>query len=677
MRRMVHGMPLLAALALGALGCDPPESTPEAEPDSARPDSARPDPEPDPSPDPAPDPAPDPEPEPGACVTDADFFAAEVEPILSADCVVCHREGGAGALTRYVLQPFDGPAATAANHALLVGLVTDHPDFGALLVDKPTNAVSHGGGRRFDAADPRATALRRFVERARDPEDCVEPAPPIEDPCAPGAVRPGTTALRRLTDSQYRHSVADIFGVEVPPGLFPVTTLDRDFRTWAVNNTVSAAGAESIMLAAEHVAARVDADAGVTCAEEPADCGRRSALHLAERAFRRPLRPAEAALIEGLFAADLEPQAALRRAVELILQSPQFLYLSDAPGAPEADAAPLDPHALAARMSYFLVDTAPDDALIAAAAAGELSTRAGVAAQARRLVADPRARRALTAFHRDWLDVWRLQNTTRDPARYPAFGPHTVDAMLTELDLFVTEVVWAGDARFDTLLYGDVTWVDRALAPIYGLPDPGDGWHRVRLDGDRPGVLTRSAFLAAHAYAGSSSPVQRGAFVLHDLLCETLDPPADVNMDLPEPSEEARTIRERLRQHWTAPACRACHERIDPIGFAFEHFGALGEWRDTWDDGLPIDASGAFEEQGVFDGAAEMIAAVGAAEQVRTCYATRWFEYAVGRPAEPEDTCAVRALAERFAASDGDIRNLLVDITLTDAFRYRPLDEER
>ncbi len=675
---------LLPGLILGLAACDPPSEPTAADAAAGQ----APEPEPQPGPDmPAPEPEPEPEPEapgpePDACVDDADFFAASVQPILAGDCIMCHREGGAGALTRFVMRPFDEADAEAANQRLLAGLVVEEDGFAGLLLDKPTNVVSHGGGRRFEVNDPRADVLRAFVRRSLDPEDCVQEMAPAADPCAPGTIRPGRSELRRLTDSQFTHSVADIFGVDVPPGLFPATVRDREFRTWPVNNTVSAAGAESIMLAAEYVASRFDVASAVTCAEAPADCGRRTVVALARRAFRRPLRPAESALLDRVFAAGLPAETAVRQAVELLLQSPQFLYVADTPAEPSpaarADgAAPLDAYALAARLSFFLADTAPDAALIAAAEAGELSTRAQIAAHARRLVADPRVRRGLTAFHRDWLDVWRLQNTTRDPERYPGFGPHVVESMLTELDLYVTEVVWAGDGRFDSLLYGDVTWVDRTLAATYGLPDPGEGWHRVRLDDDRPGILTRSAFLAAHAYAGSSSPVQRGAFVLHDLFCETLSPPQDVNMDLPEPTAAAPTIRERLEQHWTAPACRACHTRIDPLGFAFEHFGALGEWRDTWEDGTPIDASGDFEMAGGFDGAAEMIGRVGTAAEVRACYATRWFEYAVGRPAEPADACTVQTLAARFAETDGDIRNLLVDITLTDAFRYRPLEGGR
>ncbi len=676
---------LIGCAALALAGCDDTRTTQLAPADAAPPDAA-------PAPDegardagPEPDPDPDPDPDPGACVTDAEHFAAEVVPVIT-DCAACHTDGGPASVTRYVLVPFADDAAITANHQRLVAALETHPDLGALLVDKPTNVVGHGGGRRFDVGSPQARALAQFVERTRDPADCMMAPAPAVDPCATGLVTPGRSTLRRLTDAQYTATVRDVFGVEVPDGLFPATIIDREFRTWPINNTVTGSGVESVMLAAEHIARRLDTRPLLTCQDEPNTCGQRAALGLAARAYRRPLREAERALIEQLFTIGLSPDEALRTAVELIAQSPQFLYLDDAagepvpaidPAAPDAEtrAAPLDPHALAARLSYFLTDSAPDDALRAAADAGELTTREQIAAHARRLLTSPRISRPLTAFHRDWIDSWRVRSATRDPERYPSFGPHVIESMLTELDLYVTEVVWSGDARFDTLLFGDATWVDSTLAPLYGLDDPGPGWHRVRLGPERPGILTRTAFLAGHAYAQSSSPIQRGAFVLHDMLCESLSPPQDINMDLPEPSAEAPTIRERLQQHWTSPTCRACHDRIDPIGLSFEHFGALGEWRDTWDDGTPVDALGVLPEPaGEFYGAAEMLDTVGRLDDVRACYTRRWFEYAVGRPADASDTCTLDRLAERFEQTDGDIRSLLVDITLTDAFRYRAVE---
>jgi hypothetical protein len=154
------------------------------------------------------------------------------------------------------------------------------------------------------------------------------------------------------------------------------------------------------------------------------------------------------------------------------------------------------------------------------------------------------------------------------------------------------------------------------------------------------------------------------------MLCLELSPPPGVNTVLPEESEEANNIRERLVQHRTDPSCIGCHELIDPIGFAFENFDAIGEWRDDWENGVPIDSTGDIEI-GSFDGAAELIAIAATTDTAKECYSIRWFEYALGRPAATEDLCSLDTIQKRFINSDGNIRSLLVDIAMTDAFLYR------
>jgi hypothetical protein len=170
--------------------------------------------------------------------------------------------------------------------------------------------------------------------------------------------------------------------------------------------------------------------------------------------------------------------------------------------------------------------------------------------------------------------------------------------------------------------------------------------------------------------------------VLEQLLCQDLQPPADVDMTLPDESVETPTVRERLAAHAADPACASCHDAIDPIGLSFEHFGALGEWRDTWTNGYPVDATGSIPDAlgdlaGDVDGAADLAALLATSPRARACYARRWFEYGVGRPAEDDDACSLRALSERFESSDGDLRQLVVDVTLTDAFLFRaPAEDE-
>ena len=139
-----------------------------------------------------------------------------------------------------------------------------------------------------------------------------------------------------------------------------------------------------------------------------------------------------------------------------------------------------------------------------------------------RLAQDPRFFDTLTAFHEDWLNLFHLDDAHRDEEMYPTFSDDLVEAMRIETDLFMTEVLWSGQAKFEDLFFSRFTWVNSDLASLYGIADPGNGWHRVELDESRPGILTRSAFLAAHAYTGSSAPIKRGSFVLKEMSVKSL-----------------------------------------------------------------------------------------------------------------------------------------------------------
>lgn len=589
------------------------------------------------------------------CVTDDAFFADVVVPVL-ADCETCHVADGAAAQARWTLVPGDD----VANRTALRDFVAIE---GTLLLDKPSGRVSHGGGVRISPDTAAYEALREFVARALAPGGCEDPGDPVAG-CGP-ELHAAPVSPRRLTDRQLRHAVEDLFGVRLGDGVFPPTVRGPDFRTFASSNPVTAPDAEQLMIAAETVAAQVDLTEIVRCLD-PEACAREALLDWGTRAFRRPLTSREADVLTRFVDAGLPPTEAVQLGLMVLLQSPQFLYVDVVP----EETALLTDHAIAARLALFLTDSLPDAELRAVADAGALHTREQVADQARRLVADARAVRAVRGFHDDWLDSYRLDAAERDPGRYPGFSDATRQSLHTELDLVVSEVVWSGSARFEDLLFTQTTWVDSEVARIYGLPDPGPGWHRVDLGPERPGVLTRAGFLACHAYAAASSPVQRGAFVVHELFCEDLEPPQDVNMDLPPESEVATTIRERLAQHAADPTCAGCHDRMDPMGFAFEHFDAEGAWRDQWESGLDVDATGSLEDPaGDFDGAAEMMGLVATSPRAQACYAQRWYEYALGHPAGPEDRCSLAAVQARFEATGGDLRSLLVDLAITDAFR--------
>ena len=601
--------------------------------------------------------------QPDTCVEDLEFFA-EAAPFLE-DCAGCHRSGGIADGTRLKLEDPGSSALREQNWAAFQAAVAAiGPD---LLLQKPSGGQSHGGGQRLAPYSADYALLAELVARAQTPGGCAFPGekPPI---CGDGQPRPGTAPLRRLTPDQWANSVAQLLGHRPDPALFPSTTAGS-YRSFASANPVSAAGVEQIMLAAEAAAAMLHLPEDTGCPAEDRACARAWALDFAAAAFRRPLSSAEATLATRFVDAGLDLDTALRMQVELILQTPQFLYLDAAPIG-EMEPARVEAAAVAARLAYFMTDAPPDAELRRAVEAGELETRAQLAAQASRLARSPEALRSVAAFHQDWLHLWRLSGATRDSSVYPQFTDSLVEAMRGETDLFVTEQVWSGPATWESLMYGTQSWVNPELAPIYGLSV--DAWARVDLGAERPGLLTRSAFLSAHAYAADSAPVRRGVWLLRALQCSDLSPPADVNMILPEASADRPTVRERLAAHSSDPSCASCHTQIDPMGLSFEHFGALGEWREQWDDGHPVDASaGLTDPTGTVYGAAEMIALLDSDDRLKSCYTHRVFEYAVGRSAELEDACTLQMLAQRFEDSGGDLHQLWVDVTLTDAFRYR------
>ena len=609
------------------------------------------------------------------CTTaDMDFFRDSAAPLLQSRCYGCHNENGVAASTRHVLVPFDSEANINANFESLRSLTVDTEDGSQLLLQKPSGQTSHGGGEVVDMLSPEYATLHEMVARYIDPGHCENPGePPMT--CEENGIYPGPSPFRRLTDLQYNNTIFDLMNVNVTKGLFPETKRAEDFRTWSVNNVVSSGGAEGIMMAAEYISQNADLDTLMACGQQETerDCGERYLLDLSARAYRRPLGTQESELVISYLDSGIDIRTAIQMGIEVIFNSPQFLYI-DASGANPivegSEIEHLDQYAIASRLSYFFLNTTPDAQLLEAAAAGELQTRSQVREHALRLVQNPRFLDTLTGFHDDWLNLYHLDGAHRDETLYPNFTEDLIQAMRTETDLYISEVLWSGEVKFEDLFFSSTTWINSDLAEVYNLPDPGPGWHRVQLDETRPGILTRSAFLSAHAYTSASAPIKRGSFVLKEMLCEELSVPPDVNTVIPEESEEANNIRERLLQHRTDPTCEGCHNKIDPIGFSFEHFDATGSWRDDWENGVPIDATGDIN-LGSFEGAAELIAMIATTDTAKECYSVRWFEYALGRPAETADLCSLDRIQQRFINSDGNIRNLLVDIAMTDAFLYR------
>ena len=510
-------------------------------------------------------------------------------------------------------------------------------------------------------------------------------------PC--GTAVPGPAPIRRLSAFEYDNTIEDLLGDTSKPAQdFPEEGASG-FDNNADVASVSRLHAEKYMRAAEDVAARATEDLdgllGCDIASDEAGCVQSWITSFGARAWRRPLTADEVTAMVELFVAaragfDGQPANDARTSVELVLaaflQSPHFLYRVEfgVPGA--GDVVALGDHEMAARLSYFLWGSMPDEELFIVAGQGELHTRAQVESQARRMLDHPRARAMVLHFHEQWLDYGEIDSLAKDTTAFPDYTADVAAAQRMEVDAFIDHVVWDGEGTLQALLAAPYTFVDDALADYYGLPAPGGtGPQQVSpQDRDVAGVLTQGAILAVHAKPQETHPILRGLFVREQLLC-TIPPPPPDDVDItPPPVDPNTTTRERYEQHRVDPACSGCHELMDPIGFGLENFDGTGRWR-TLENGLEIDVSGHLvgtDVDGTFIGAKELAERLATSQVVSDCMTTQWFRYAYGRTENPDvDACTIDDLRARFGEADQEITELLVALTQTDAFMFRPAAE--
>ena len=516
------------------------------------------------------------------------------------------------------------------------------------------------------------------------PGTSVGTSPPgtVADPDAAGPM-----PLRRLTIREYDNTVHDLLGDGSAPALGFPSDRDEGFgfrRAGGVaeqDARLLRTAAESLgAAAARNVAALVPCQPAANLAAE-ATCAQRFITEFGLRAFRRPLRAAEIDHLTALYTSARNDQKlafpeAIGLLVEGLLQSPAFLYHWEASAAApvrEAGVVRLDGYQLASRLSYFLWGSMPDATLFAAAAADQLGTAAAVDAQARRMLDDPRAGETVAAFFSDWLTLDRLADASKDRQAYPAWNDALVAAMNAEAGAFVKNVAYQGDGRFATLLGGAFSFVNPALGAIYGLPArTGADLRRVDLDpAQRAGFLTQAGFLALTGAADGSHPVRRGKAVYEKLLCGTLPPPP-ANVPPPKPASAGGTTRERFEEHDRNDCARACHGVMDPLGFAFENYDGIGEYR-TMDNGKPVDAHGEVTLDGAshgFRNAVELAHALGASDTARRCFAAEALRFALVRLETPADQASLEAAWAGFGP-DAGVRDLLRALATMRSFRYR------
>ena len=533
-------------------------------------------------------------------------------------------------------------------------------------------------------------ALQRLRSRTMPPPDAT---PTLTDaarralllafaarvPCETGA---RITTMRRLTRTQYEHTVRDLVGIAWSgQDRLPDDASAHGFDTIGDVASVTPMQFETYFVAAGEIAAAVLDSPTSRAKVFPPQVPLAELLPaLLERAFRRPPLPAEIAermqLVADLGTADPSDAAGRAALLQSILASPAFLCRAEL-GQPEAPQR-LTAHELAGRLSYLLTASMPDDALLASARSGALLAPATLVAEGIRLLTHDGGRALADDFAAQWLRFRAVLTSNADFRRYPEiWNGHLRPALYEEAAQLFTAVV-RENLSVLTLLDADFTFVDATLAKHYGLPPmAGEGFQRVALsDRRRGGVLGLGAMLMVTSYPLRTSPVQRGKWILDVLLdAGTPPPPPNIptlpNDDVPV---DAQSLRARLERHRRDKGCAGCHAQIDPLGFALENYDVLGRWRADL-HGQPLDVKGTLPDGTQLDGPIALKDALLARQDdfVRTM-ASKLLTFAIGRSMLAADEAELDRIVLATATGEYRFAALLAAVITSPLFTHRDPD---
>jgi hypothetical protein len=431
-------------------------------------------------------------------------------------------------------------------------------------------------------------------------------------------------------------------------------------------------------------ALRRDASAPVSTSDETA-CARAILTSLARQAYRKPVDKATADVLMDFYARGRKSgfERGIESALQFILASPEFLFRveRDPPSrsalrrdVPSLQVYRLGDLELASRLSFFLWSSLPDEQLISLAAQGRLKQPAVLEQQVRRMLADPRSKTLIDNFAEQWLHLRNLKNSNPDLAAFPDFDDNLRQAMKEETELFFNSIMREDRSVMD-LLNADYTFVNERLARHYGIPNIyGSRFRRVTVPSDaRRGLLGQASILTVTSYPNRTSPVERGKWMLTNLLGVPPQPPPPNVPALPDGGTDGQVVslRERLEKHRANPVCAGCHRMMDPIGFAMENFDGIGRWR-AKEDGTPIDASGTLFTGAKLDGVAALRRELSSRPEVFVGVLTeRLLTYASGRGLEHYDMPAVRNIVQDARSTNYRFSSIVLGVARSVPFQMK------
>lgn len=516
-------------------------------------------------------------------------------------------------------------------------------------------------------------------------------ATPVFAASLPGAQ---VASLRRLTQGEYRNSIADIFGPEIEVrGVFEPTIRVGGLQAASTAKlSVTPVGFESFTKMADAIAVQVTGEkyrAKLPCkpknAKEADDACTSQVLSLyGEQLFRRPLTSddlkARVALSHDLASKQKDFYAGLRYGLASLLQASDFVFRKEvAVLASDKQSYTLEPYSRATRLSYMLWNTTPDKELREAARNGDLNTAAGIDRQVTRMMSSPRLEVGMRAFFNDMLELDTFDTVSKDSILYPKWGS-VIAASAKEETLRTVAAMALKDGDMRDLMTTRKTYINRNLAAVYQLPFPFKGdWveYEFPANSGRSGILTEVSMLSMFSHPGKSSPTKRGVALMDILLCEpTPAPPANVDFSvINDETGPMKTVRERLNAHASNPTCASCHTHSDPIGLVLEGFDTIGGKRANMiEGGKPVDLSATLQGK-AFTGAEGLGKYLHDSPKFTACIARKMFAYGRGENSEEVEPSAFKAAYKSFQDSGFKMKALLKGLATSPEFFAAPVPE--